>query len=48
VVGTLRECLEKVEAIRDTGVAMFLITAIGPQPNEIIIWFGREVIPKLK
>ena len=47
VVGTPDECLEKVRAIRDSGVEVLLITAISPNPDDIIRRFGREVISRL-
>ncbi len=44
VVGTPEECREKVRSIEAAGVDMLLITAIGPQPAEIIRRFGEDVI----
>lgn len=44
VVGTPDECREKVRSIETSGVDMLLITAIGPNPSEIIRRFGEEVI----
>ena len=48
VVGTPDECREKVRSIEAVGVDVLLITAIGPQPSEIIRRFGEEVIGPLK
>jgi alkanesulfonate monooxygenase SsuD/methylene tetrahydromethanopterin reductase-like flavin-dependent oxidoreductase (luciferase family) len=45
VVGTPEECREKVRIIQQAGVDVLLITAIGPQPEEIIRRFGEDVIP---
>ena len=44
VVGTPEECREKVRAIAQAGVETLLITAIGPQPGDIIQRFGDEVM----
>ena len=48
VVGTPEECREKVLSIEAANVDTLLITAIGPQPSEIIRRFGEEVIGALK
>ena len=48
VVGTPEECREKVPAIEKSGVGVLFITAIGPQPEEIVGRFGREVLAALK
>ena len=48
VVGTPEECREKVRSIAAAGVDTLLITAIGPQPSEIIRRFGEEVMRPLK
>ncbi|PKB67612.1 MAG: hypothetical protein BZY81_04220 [SAR202 cluster bacterium Io17-Chloro-G4] len=47
VVGTPEECRAKVRSIEAAGVDMLLITAIGPQPAEIIRRFGEDVIGQL-
>ena len=44
VVGTPAECREKAKAIKQAGVGVLFITAIGPNPEEIIKRFGEEVI----
>lgn len=44
VVGTPDECRQKVRSIEQAGVETLLITAIGPQPGEIIRRFGEEII----
>jgi len=46
IVGTPKQCQEKVSALLEAGVERFLITAIGPDPDRIIERFGREVIAK--
>ena len=48
VVGTPEEGQEKVRSIAAAGVDTLLITAIGPQPSEIIRRFGEEVMGPLK
>ena len=48
VVGTPDECREKVRSIEAAGIETLLITAIGPQPEEIVRRFGEEVIGPLK
>ena len=44
VAGTPAECREKTKAIEQAGVGVLFITAIGPNPEEIIKRFGEEVI----
>ncbi len=48
VAGTPEECRSKARAIFEAGVDTLLITAIGPDPDNIILRFGREVIAPLK
>ena len=47
VAGTPEECRQKVRAIQEAGIDVLLITAIGPQPEDIIRRFGEEVIAQL-
>ena len=44
VAGTPAECREKTKTIEQAGVGVLFITAIGPNPEEIIKRFGEEVI----
>ena len=44
VAGTPVECREKTQTIQQAGVEVLFITAIGPEPEEIIKRFGQEVI----
>ena len=46
VAGTPDECLEKARVISRNGVDVLLITAIGPNPDDIIRRFGQEVIAR--